>query len=457
VFVFTGGGPRTKTHDSDPVQQFKLTFRKIFGLANFIGLSDRDRFELSGDDLESWLAEPQRGRELLLRDLSKGVPEDLDDAEEIALDEQTSEDPNEDGPATRSSALPGQMNFMDQLAEPPSAETASSITMIPPPLPRVSRLDEKALAKEPVQTLVVGLGFEKRTPASLDRLLTTLRPERIVGVRYDDPGEADLMRHMAETRGVQFEEVPYGAITSGEVPALQGPALVDITGLAKPALFTFIRAVLQASSSALLCYTAAETYYPLEDELRKVLEAYKADDRHTLLTALRDVLTGEVAPYESVPLLALESDGARLRALSAFASSRHERLLHFVGQREYDVIEIYTDRSESSRAAVGVIAARVALEDTPGGQIASADASDLEELVRKLGQRHQDWYLGAGLNFEIGLTGTKIQTAASAIIAAALPVNQVWYVKPPSLDRRRYTEGVGASKYYRVELLRAAG
>jgi hypothetical protein len=348
------------------------------------------------------------------------------------------------------------MNFMEQLAEPALADVSPGIAIIPPALPLVSRLDETALAKEPVQTLVVGLGFEDRTPASFDRLLSTIRPDRVVGVRYEDPGEADLMRDMAVRHGVRLEEVDYGSIASGEGPMLAGPTLVDITGLAKPALFTFIRAALQASSGTLLCYTAANTYYPLEDELKKVLEAYKADDHHALLTALRHVLTGEVPPYESLPLLATESDGARLRALSAFASSRHERLLHLVGQREYDVIEIYTDKSDSSRAAVGAIAARVALEDTPGGQIASADASDLEELVMKLAQRHQDWYLDAGLNFEIGLSGTKIQTAASAIIAAALPVNQVWYVKPQSLDRRRYTEGVGPSMYYRVGLPRVA-
>jgi hypothetical protein len=455
VFVFTGGGPRTKTHDSDPVQQFKLTFRKIFGLANFIGLSDRDRFELSGEDLESWLAEPKRGREILLRNLSKGVPEGFEEEPgESTLDDEGRGDRGEEEPAPAPAAGPGQMNFMDQLAEPPLAEVPPSIAMVPPGLPLISRLDETALGKESVQTLVVGLGFEERTPASFDRLLSMIRPERVVGVRYEDPGETDLMRRMAQQRGVPFEEVAYGSIASDE-PMLGGSALVDITGLAKPALFTFIRAALRASSSTILCYTAANTYYPLEGELRKVLEAYKADDHHALLTALRDVFTGEVAPYESLPLLPTESDGARLRALSAFASSRHERLLHLVGQREYDVIEIYTDKSDSSRAAVGAIAARVALEDTPGGQIASADASDLEELVRKLGQRHQDWYLGAGLNFEIGLTGTKIQTAASAIIAAALPVNQVWYVKPQSLDRRRYTEGVGPSTYYRVELPRA--
>ena len=71
VFVFAGGSnvPRTKTRDSNPTQQFKLTYRKIYGLVSFIGLAERDRFELSGSDLEGWLAEPSKGKEILLRNL----------------------------------------------------------------------------------------------------------------------------------------------------------------------------------------------------------------------------------------------------------------------------------------------------------------------------------------------------------------------------------------------------
>ena len=70
VFVFAGGShvPRAKTRDSNPMQQFKLTYRKIYGLVNFIGLAERDRFELSGADLEKWLSEPKRGKDILLQE-----------------------------------------------------------------------------------------------------------------------------------------------------------------------------------------------------------------------------------------------------------------------------------------------------------------------------------------------------------------------------------------------------
>lgn len=239
-------------------------------------------------------------------------------------------------------------------------------------------------------------------------------------------------------------------MASGQTPELCGRVLVDVTGLAKPALFGLVRSGLSATGELLLTYTGAELYYPREVDLRRVLEASRASDHHLLLTALRGVLTGEVGPYQSVPLLAAESDGTRLRALSAFASSRHERLLHLAAEREYDAVQIITDSADSSRARVGRIAARVALEDTPGGQIASANASDLAELVDILGRQHESWFVRGGLDYEIGLTGNKMQAAAAAIVAAVLPVSQIWYVKPESFDQPRFTQGVAASRHYRV-------
>ena len=80
VFVLQGGVPRAKTRDGDPVQKFILKYRKLFGLSSFIGLSDRDRFELSGEDLREWLANPKRSKEILMRNLG-GPLEDAEDPE----------------------------------------------------------------------------------------------------------------------------------------------------------------------------------------------------------------------------------------------------------------------------------------------------------------------------------------------------------------------------------------
>ncbi len=447
VFVFTGGTARTKTHDSDPVQQFKLTFRKIYGLANFIGLSDRDRFELSGEDLERWLGEPQAGKEVLLRNLSTAAPEGESDLPE-ADEELRSFEP---APRAVIAEVGRQMNLLDGLEDSSEPPTDDGIRMIFPSAPAVKEIVESELGEVDVQDLIIGFGFEDRTPESLRRILEIKRPERVIAIGYDNLGHSEIMRQMIADYGITLEEVSYSSFVAGHGPPLGGRTMVDITGLAKPALFNAVRAGLCTPGGLIIAYTGAEQYYPLEEELRMVLEAYGASDHHLLLTELRNVLTGESGPYQSVPLVAAETDGTRLRALSAFASPRHERLLHLAAAREYDAVQIITDIAATSRALVGGIAARVALEDTPGGIVESADARNLAELVEILARQHQGWFVHGGLDYEIGLTGNKMQAAAAAIVAAALPVSQVWYVKPEAFDQPRFTKGVAESHYYRID------
>ncbi|MBY5738161.1 hypothetical protein [Rhizobium leguminosarum] len=448
VFVFTGGTARTKTHDSDPVQQFKLTFRKIYGLANFIGLSDRDRFELSGEDLERWLDEPAAGREILLRNLSTASSDDSVDEPSAPNHAREYEQPPRASNATVTGA---QMDLLETLETVPVRQNETKLPMVFPPPPLVQSVTATDLKSFDVHTLVIGLGFEERTPASLDRLLDAVKPRRVLAVRYENGGHTQEMTASIRRAGVPLDLVDYTSVSAGSVPALTGQALVDVTGLAKPALFGLIRSGMWASERLLLAYTAATRYYPLEIELTRVLEAYSASDHHLLLTALRGVLTGEVGPYQSVPLLAAVSDGTRLRALSAFASPRHERLLHLAGERQYDTLQIITDSANTARAQVGGIAARVALEDTQGGVIASADSSNLAELVAILARQHQDWFVQGGLDYEIGLTGNKMQAAAAAIVSSFLPISQVWYVMPESFDQPRFTNGIGETRYFSVQ------
>ena len=71
VFVLEGGvdAPRKKTRDADPISQFILTYRKLFGLTQYIGLAFSDRFELSGKQLQEWLFNPAGGKNILMKNL----------------------------------------------------------------------------------------------------------------------------------------------------------------------------------------------------------------------------------------------------------------------------------------------------------------------------------------------------------------------------------------------------
>jgi len=317
-------------------------------------------------------------------------------------------------------------------------------------MPSVKRLQLAGMPSV-VDTLLIGLGFEDRTPISFDRLLSATRPKRILAARYAIPGHADGMLAKAASEGIVVEELPYDAVRSGTLPKLEGEVVVDITGLAKPALFKMVRSGLLDRRSLTIAYTAAERYSPNEAELQAVLDAHASYNRHETLAALKSVLTGEQGPYSPISLLTTESDGTRKRGLCAFASAKHERILHLMEAREYDAVELMVDAADTARAKVAEMAGRVALEESRAGELVSADASDLEAILSIIARTHQSWYVDGGFNFELGLTGNKIQATAAAILSSILPVNEVWYVAPATFDANRFTQGVGETTLYQIE------
>ncbi|MFZ5601857.1 MAG: hypothetical protein ACOY7J_05335, partial [Pseudomonadota bacterium] len=55
-----------------------------------------------------------------------------------------------------------------------------------------------------------------------------------------------------------------------------------------------------------------------------------------------------------------------------------------------------------------------------------------------------------GANLEIGLTGSKIQAVASAILSARRKVSQAWYLRPAFFDEKRFSKGVGAVRIFDI-------
>lgn len=450
IFVFTGGAPRTKTRDSNPVQQFKLTYRKVYGLVNFIGLAERDRFELSGEALEEWLRSPATGKDILMRNLrTDGDPDD-----EIAP--PASATPVEDTIRQRAFELP-MPSLAVTVVSPEVCDPADDIVRVGHlPLPAITPIEMSALSSHPVDTLVLGLGFEERTSVSARRLLDTAQPKRILAVRYPEAGRATEILAMAAASGIPVEEITYASSTSDEFRPITGTTLVDVTGLAKPAIFKLIRSALRGNDEAFFVYTAAEGYYPLEADLQRVLEAYQDINHHDLLRELKSVLTGEEGPYLPVPLLKSQSDGTRLRGLCAFASSKHERLLQLIEDRDYDQLDVIVNEGNSPRTRIAQIAGEVAIRGCQNSAITPCDASNPAAVLETIGRRYESWYVREGLNFEIGLTGNKMEAVASAALSAAVHVNQCWYVKPSAFNSERFTTGFGATRCFRIQMQRGA-
>ncbi len=453
VFVFTGGAARTKTRDSNPTQQFKLIYRKIYGLVNFIGLSERDRFELSGQNLIEWLQKPAEGKQILMRNLAATDDSDSNFTLEETTSDETAEKPTPHVTGSQESLFSTPNMVASDRMEPATApdDLLSSAHI---PLPKISSLKLTEIAPGTIDTLILGLGFEDRTAASAKTILDAVHPKRIVAISYSELGKTDEIFAAIKERDIQISTVSYSDVRDGGVPEMGPTTLVDITGLAKPVIFKTIREALRTSKKVFVVYTAAEQYYPLDADLERVLKAEEASNHHALLHSLKDVLMGERPPYKLVPLLPVESDGTRLRGLCSFASSKHERLLHLVDERNYDRMDVLVDVAENNRSRIAEIAAEVAIRENQYAAISKLPYQNLPKLLEVLGQRYELWFLRGGLNFEIGLTGNKLQAVAAAALSSVVRVNQVWYVSPAGFDPQRFTAGVSDTRCYCIEITR---
>ena len=190
VFVLRRGPdvPRTKTRDSNPTHHFILTYRKLYGVSSYIGLSNRDRFELSGDDLIAWLENPADGADILGRNLGL-----IGDGESEAGDSRGRADErvhrvddssgNQDGrrmvenrqlamvlgadsePTMRSLQI-GPFGTLDNGDYLPSSSNM-------PEVMEISNIDDVKHAK----VVITSLGFEDRAVVSAERVLSVARPE----------------------------------------------------------------------------------------------------------------------------------------------------------------------------------------------------------------------------------------------------------------------------------------
>jgi hypothetical protein len=459
VFVFAGGAPRSKTKDSDPILQFILSYRKIYGLAAFIGLADRDRFELSGDDLSRWLEldDVTAAKEILLRNqindevdetgaLGSGQP---GPESEIAIQEQ----PAATSPAAVQAPVrrtaPGQADLfgtVERETTPPEQKAWADKVSI-----SIRQISENELATLPVSSTLVGLGFEDRTLASNEFLSGVLNPVTAHAIRYPVEGHSPAILNAWTKSAASVVETAYDEALAA-LPRLDGLALVDISGLAKPLIFKAVRSELVAKGRVLVCHASAEKHYPLQGDLEKLFAAEKSEDPVAFLESLAELLTGEDGPYKDVKLLDDTSDPSRNRALLAFASPKHERLFSLLDRREFDQIEIITPEGDPPHAKVAAYAAEFICQNYPNASVTRFGNDDLLGLVEYLDAKYLEIYGTGGANFELGLTGTKTQALAAAVLSSVRKVSQAWYLSPKRFDEKRFSSGVGSIRVYDINI-----
>jgi hypothetical protein len=445
VFVFTGGSPRTKTKDSDPILQFKLTFRRIYGLANYIGLAERDRFELSGQNLEEWLSRPAAGKEILMRNLGGPL---VDDAEGLLAVEAV--------PAVPTAIEAKSPDLFDLPQAEPQAQRSGpepATSEQERPVGKAVRVaavrGSEVAAIKPAQ-IVLGLGFEDRTLASVRELARTLPATKVFAVQYDDAGKSTEILDVLKRWGADTELITYADVMRDGLTLRDGPALIDVTGLAKPVIFYAVRHGLRTAGAVLVAHTQAKSYYPTDTDMKALLKAEEQHNRQKFFDTLSGILTGEIGPYQCIPLLQADADETRRNVLFAFASPKHERLLSLIDNRVIDRLEVVAPEGSSARNRVAKQIAEIAATDSASGDVTYIDSDDLEKTTEFLQRGFAQWYVRQGFNFEIGLTGSKMEAVAAAAISADCKVTQCWYVRPAKFDAARFTKGAGDTRYFRL-------
>lgn len=459
VFVFAGGSsvPRSKTRDANPAEQFKLTYRKIYGIVNYIGLSDRDRFELSGKNLEEWIEEPADGKSVLLRNqVSRYEEVEDDDIDTESLESDGSNGGSGTGTDGEGDGLPVMQGLLFDTADVDEEAQQEDTDIVARRKPVVSVLGPTGPNRANVTSVVVGLGFEERTRTSVERLLESVEPKQATAIRYSEAGYGEDIRRALERGSVEFSELGYGAALREGLPKLDGGVVVDITGLAKPVIFEAVRNELRAKGRVWVCHTEAETYYPRDSDLAGVLRAWEKSGHYGLLEELPKMLTGEAGPYVHRRLLVADSDESRQRALFAFSTAKNQRLLSLLDERDYDRLEIVVPAGVSTRSRVASLVGEVAATNHGASKVQRIGVNDLEGTLKYLASRYNALYVDGRQNFDVGLTGTKLQAVACAAGSAAFKMSQAWYPQPQKFDVQRFTTGAGRTTYYEIRLQRQA-
>ncbi len=449
VFVLHGGTPRTKTRDGDPIQQFKLTYRKLFGLSNFIGLSESDRFELSGEKLEEWLMHPEKGKEILLRNLGGGVlktdqKDQLERAEELKPD--------------RKEHQAFQQMPLFETVQPVIEEVFFNGDLgicTTPDIPKerlaIDQIDISKMGPNDIDVIVLGLGFEDRSLESTKRLFEHLKPSKAILVEYKLPGKGEEIEQIVKKHVKSVNRLKYNDLLSKGLMVPNVPALIDVSALAKPALFSAVRNTLHKQGQVWICHTLAKDYYPLNTDIEKVIAADKDRNQYQLLEALSQIFTGEKGPYSIDGLIESDADESRRKVLCTFASAKHQRLLTLLDMRDYDRIEIIVPLKGTPRSEIAYIAAEIAGWNFRASGINEIHTNDLQGTVNLLINQYSHWYVDRGYNLEFGLTGSKMQAVACAAVSVVCKVAHCWYVSPQEFDPKRFTKGIGESRYYKIK------
>ncbi|MNE30541.1 hypothetical protein D3C80_1240640 [compost metagenome] len=187
--------------------------------------------------------------------------------------------------------------------------------------------------------------------------------------------------------------------------------------------------------------TTPEFEYPLDSDVKNFFDLNADSDSSVLLSEMSSILKGEDGPYSLVSLLPHYTNISEPRVLFAFASAKHERLYTLLDERDYEQINVIVTDGDLPREKLARTSAEFSLRKFNSAIIHYLNQNDISDVLNQIAKDYYTYFISNNFPFELGLTGNKIQTVASAIFSSVFKISQCWYVKPEKWDKDRFSKG----------------
>jgi serine/threonine protein kinase len=468
VFVFAGGTPRTKKGLSSPLY-FKLAYKKLYGVTTLSPISYGDRFELSGKAVEDWLENPTEDKlRKSVGKLDKGSSKEDDPAwywiDEVKEGQRHPKLPSNKMKPGLQTQLGGSYKGK-KISETPRDDTGIPLEVVSSPLGRLTPVDIKG------KHIIGALGFEERSIGTWKNILKVKRPDKITMIEYKNPGLKDEILQFLGRNKVSVNTISYEDFINHDGPFMfrddfvkeflntisTDDVVLDVTSMTKPLIYLLVSEVMKLRSKVGIIHTFAEKYLPTSNQIKETTSLLKQEQTAPEFFIQADnLVAGEkLGPQSRMTIKQHRNPGAGvfLVCFMSLKYKRAKRLLDELSPESIDIIfPLSSDGEKSPRSVFATRIAEALVGDK--GEAWKIDSEDFGEAYRKLLELYSKKHLVSGMNFEIGLAGTKMHTVAAGMLGSIVNFSGVYYT-PADFDPEKYTKGTGETKFTELKLVSA--
>ncbi len=198
-----------------------------------------------------------------------------------------------------------------------------------------------------------------------------------------------------------------------------------------------------------ILHTCASEYYPQESDLKQVLSLFDLKDYPKAFNRLDKIVAGERGPFEITSVGPQFIDPGQPSFMVAFVALKHnrvERIIETVPVEKLEaVVPLYSTGPDAPQSKVGMVMAKY-LAERYGGEVHTAGSLDHDQAYHLLLDLHRRFSLSGGYNFEISLSGTKLQMVGAAMFTSVATPGAVYYSKPATFDPAKFTKGTAETR-----------